>query len=72
MSLLLGDSKELMGLGTYSWARRAGKNDLGRMTARWRWGTRAVSDDAPLEILTLLPGAIPTSEWPNIYSEGIY
>lgn len=43
MSLLLGDSKELMGLGTYLWARRAGKNDLGRMMARWRLGEQGLS-----------------------------
>lgn len=43
MSLLLGDSKELMGLGTYLRARRAGKNDLGRMMARWRLGEQGLS-----------------------------
>ena len=74
MSLSLGDSKELLELGTYSRARRARKNDLGRMRARWHLGgTIAVSDDAPLESLTLLPGVVPwTPEWPDIYSEGIY
>ena len=52
MSLLLGDSKELLKLGTYSWVRRARKNDLGRMRARWHLGgTIAVSDDVPLEML---------------------
>lgn len=43
MSLLLGDSKELLELGTYSWARRARKNDLGRMRARWYLGEQWLS-----------------------------